>query len=118
MFNDQCHREFYSNRDYTKVGGRPQDIEHLESSDAEPSQSNLSIRGGQQQNSERALTTRGRATGSVVSKRVRDDSESEVAGEDGEHSGSSYSDNKKKRKIFSKKRAEAHVTSCFGNLRA
>ena len=27
MFNDHCHREFLSNQDYTKVGGRSQDIE-------------------------------------------------------------------------------------------
>ena len=26
-FNDPCIREFYSNKDYVKVGGRPEDVE-------------------------------------------------------------------------------------------
>lgn len=39
MFNDECHREFYSNKDYIKVGGRPQDIQSLEMSEQDPSDS-------------------------------------------------------------------------------
>ena len=27
MFNERCNREFLSNHDYVKVGGRPQDID-------------------------------------------------------------------------------------------
>ena len=26
MFNDPCHREFYSNHDYVKLGGKPKDV--------------------------------------------------------------------------------------------
>ena len=26
MFNDRCNREFYSNKDYVLVGGRPEDV--------------------------------------------------------------------------------------------
>ena len=26
MFNDKCSRDFYSNKDYVKLGGRPDDI--------------------------------------------------------------------------------------------
>ena len=35
LFNEQCHREFYTNKDYTKVGGRHNDIDYSASDDDE-----------------------------------------------------------------------------------
>ena len=38
LFNKQCHREFYTNKDYIKVGGRKEDFDQSE----EEEESNLS----------------------------------------------------------------------------
>ena len=35
MFNEHCHRDFFSNSDYARVGGRQQDIEDLNLSQSE-----------------------------------------------------------------------------------
>ena len=52
MFNEHCHRDFFSNSDYARVGGRQQDIEDLNLSQSEdehliPIESNKNISQGQ-----------------------------------------------------------------------
>ena len=52
MFNEHCHRDFFSNSDYARVGGRQQDIEDLNLSQSEdehliPMESNKNISQGQ-----------------------------------------------------------------------